>query len=126
MSSSPQQPPGSGKIPKETSGKPADVSGLKLYSIHERQHISQIDLFAGTPNAGVSFSDWLQSLPGFLGVNRLRAAVDAIVAARRAGRPVVFAMGGHVVKVGCGPVVIDLMRRGIVTAIVCHGATAIH
>ncbi len=35
-------------------------------------------------------------------------------------------MGGHVVKVGCGPVVIDLMKRGVVTAIACHGATAIH
>jgi len=48
------------------------------------------------------------------------------VAARRARKPVVLAMGGHVVKVGCGPVVIDLMKRGIVTAVACHGATAIH
>lgn len=52
--------------------------------------------------------------------------MDAVVSARRAGRPVVFAMGGHVVKVGCSPVVIDLMRRGIVTAIAGNGATAIH
>ena len=107
-------------------GQPADVSRLKLYSIHDRKHISQINLFAGTPDPGVSFSEWLRSLPGFLGANRLRAAVDAIVAARRADRPVVLAMGGHVVKVGCGPVVIDLMRRGVVTAVACHGAMAIH
>jgi hypothetical protein len=112
--------------PRRDLPSPADLSKLRLYSIHEREHISQIDAFAKTPAAGASFAEWAASLPGFLGVNRLRAAVDAIVAARRADRPVVFAMGGHVVKVGCGPIIIDLMRRGIVTSIACHGATAIH
>ena len=105
---------------------PLDVRGLKLHSIHDRQHLSQVDLFADVPPPGTSFFHWLDSLPAFLGVNRLKAAVDAIVASRKAGRPVVFAMGGHVIKVGCGPVVIDLCRRGIVTALACHGATAIH
>ena len=114
------------QTPDPSPSGPIDLSKLRLYSIHERQHISQIDAFAKTPPAGASFSEWLASLPGFLGVNRLRAAVDAIVAARKAERPVVFAMGGHVVKVGCGPIVIDLMRRGIVTGFACHGATAIH
>ncbi len=116
--------PGPGR--EDASSRAADVSALRLYSIHERQHISQIGAFAGTPAAGTGFAEWFASLPGFLGVSRLRTAVDAITAARKAGRPVAFAMGGHVVKVGCGPVVIDLMRRGIVTAIACHGATAIH
>ena len=71
-------------------------------------------------------AEWLRSLPGFLGAERFRGAVDAIVAARRADRAVVFAFGAHVIKVGCGPILIDLMRRGVVTAIACNGATAIH
>lgn len=106
--------------------KPVDLSRLKLHSVKAREHISQIDAFAGLPQPGCSFADWLASLPGFLGVKKFRAAVEAIVTARRAAKPVAFAMGGHVVKVGCGPVVIDLMQRGIVTTVACHGATAIH
>lgn len=108
------------------SPEPTDLSALRLHSVCDREHIAQVEAFARAPDAGASFADWLASLPGFLGVNRLRAAVAAIIAARQAGKPVVFAMGGHVVKVGCGPIVIDLMRRGIVTGIACHGATAIH
>ncbi|HOW69517.1 MAG TPA: hypothetical protein PKY77_02850 [Phycisphaerae bacterium] len=103
-----------------------NLARLKLHSVHDRRHLAQVAAFAGTPEVGVSFAAWMDSLPAFLGVKRLRAAVAAIVAARRAERPVAMAMGGHVVKVGCGPVVIDLCRREIVTAVVCHGATAIH
>lgn len=109
-----------------TPPKEIDLSKLRLHSVNDREHISQVDTFAKLPESGASFAQWLDALPGFLGVNRLRAAVDAIVSAHRAGKPVVFAMGGHVVKVGCGPVVIDLMKRGIVSAVCCHGATAIH
>lgn len=105
---------------------PAPMDQLRLHSIHDRTHISQVDAFAATPAPGASFAAWLEALPAFLGVNRLRSLVDAIITAREARRPVAFAMGGHVVKVGCSPVIIDLMRRGIVTAVACHGATAIH
>jgi len=103
-----------------------DLSNLQLHSIHDRRHLSQIEAGAGTPDAGASFADWFASLPDFLGARRLRAAVDAITCARRADKPVVFAMGGHVVKVGCSSVVVDLMRHGVVSAIACSGATAIH
>lgn len=115
-----------GSAGKGKSVRAVNLSRLKLHSVHDRKHISQIDTYAGTPEAGASFAEWFDSLPDFLGVKKMRAAVDAIIVARRAGKPVVFAMGGHVVKVGCGPIVIDLMRRGIVTGVACHGATAIH
>lgn len=110
----------------QQAGPSVDLSRLELHSVRDRKHISQVDAFARLPEPGASFADWLESLPDFLGVKRLRSAVDAIVVARRADMPVAMAMGGHVVKVGCGPVLIDLMRRGAVTAVACHGATAIH
>jgi len=106
--------------------EPLDVQPLRLYSAAERTHLSDVNRFARPTPPGASLADWLSGLPDFLGVRQLRAAVEAIISARKAGRPVVMAMGGHVVKVGCAPVVIDLMRRRIVTAIACHGATAIH
>jgi hypothetical protein len=116
-----------GQDARPTGAVPAlDFAALRLHSIHDRRHIAQIDAFAKTPPPGASFLDWFDSLPAFLGANRLRAVVNAIVSARKAGKPVVFAIGGHVVKVGCGTILIDLMRRGIVTAIACNGATAIH
>ena len=106
--------------------KPVDLSRLRTYSIRERAHKAQTGRSAGVPEPGASFGAWLDSLPDFLGATALRETVGAIVAARRAGRPVVAAMGAHVVKVGCGPVIVDLIEREMITAVVMHGATAIH
>ncbi len=105
---------------------PLDFRELRLRSAHDRPHLVDVSRFAGLPGRGATVAEWLAALPGFLGASRLRDAVNAIVAARRADRAVVFAFGAHVVKVGCGPILIDLMRRGVVTAIACNGATAIH
>lgn len=105
---------------------PVDLKALRLRSVHDRPHLVEVSRFAKLPPRGASVAEWLDSLPDFLGAARLREAVNAIVAARRADRAVVFAFGAHVIKVGCGPILIDLIRRGIVTAIACNGATAIH
>ncbi|MCK4343404.1 MAG: hypothetical protein KAY37_16955 [Phycisphaerae bacterium] len=92
----------------------------------ERAHKVAVSALGRTPPTGCSFRDWLASLPEFLGARELRKTVDAIVAARRADRPVVFGFGGHVVKTGCSPLVIDLINRGIVTALATNGSGPIH
>jgi hypothetical protein len=51
---------------------------------------------------------------------------DAIVVAHAKRRAVVLMLGGHVVKTGCSPLLIDLVRRGVVTHLALNGATAIH
>lgn len=106
--------------------KPVDLSRLKTYSVARRSHKVHLDAMAKTPEAGASAAELLDSLPGFLGALELRAVAAAIAAARRADRPVMLAMGAHVVKVGCAPIVIDLMERGIVKGLAFNGATAIH
>lgn len=103
-----------------------DFSKLSLHSRDIRAHKVAIDALGKTPAAGASFMQWLDSLPKFLGANEFRASVDAIVQAREAGRPVILGFGGHVIKTGCTPLVCDLMRRGIVTAIATNGSGAIH
>ncbi|MFQ5411509.1 MAG: hypothetical protein ACE5EC_04405 [Phycisphaerae bacterium] len=105
---------------------PIDLSRLKTYSIRNRSHKCDVDKRARLPEKGASFSQWWQSLPSYLGVREIQALAEAIIAARHADRPVAFALGAHVVKVGCSPVVCDLIRQGIVTAVVMNGATAIH
>ena len=68
----------------------------------------------------------LDSLPDQLAARALREVVARTVAARRAGRPVVFMCGGHVIKVGVSPCIVSLIERGIVTHLAMNGAAAIH
>lgn len=91
-----------------------------------RAHKVSLERLGKPSAAGVSFADWYKDLPGFLGAAELRSAVQGVVAARRAGKPVLFAFGGHIVKTGCSPLVIDLMERGVITAIATNGSGAIH
>jgi hypothetical protein len=97
-----------------------------MKSRSEREHKVQVAALAKTPPSGSSFAEFFGSLPAFLGAEQLRQTVQAVVAARRADRPVVFAFGGHVVKTGCSPIVIDLIERGVVTAVASNGSGAIH
>lgn len=73
-----------------------------------------------------SLDDWLDGVPDQLAGRGLRRLRDAIVAARQADRPVVAAIGGHVVKTGCTPYLVDWMRRGVLTGLALNGSAAIH
>jgi hypothetical protein len=86
----------------------------------------RVEDFARAPEPGRSFADWLATLPRILAGPDLAEIARSIVSARRAGRAVVLAMGAHVVKTGMAPILIDLMERGLVTAIAVNGAFAIH
>lgn len=106
--------------------EPMDLHRLRTYSIRERAHKFDVEAMAGLCDQGASFRAFWEALPLYLGASELKAVVNAIIAARKADRPVVFAMGAHLVKVGCSTVVCDLVRRGVVTALAMNGATAIH
>lgn len=73
-----------------------------------------------------SFQAFLKTLPDILAGKTFRAVVAAIVEARRRGRPVILGMGAHPTKVGLNPIVIDLMRKGVITAVAMNGAVIIH
>ncbi|GAB4341616.1 MAG: hypothetical protein Kow0099_18440 [Candidatus Abyssubacteria bacterium] len=106
--------------------RPANLKGVHTHSIHERTTKVSVKQFAGLPGSDATCGEFLSSLPDVLAASALRNVIKGIVAARMRGRPVVAAIGGHVVKCGLGPVLIDLMQRGFVTAVAMHGATAIH
>lgn len=74
----------------------------------------------------MTVADFLRVLPNLLAARDLREVIDAVVAARRAERPVMAALGAHVIKVGLSPLLIDLMERGILTQIAMNGAGIIH
>jgi hypothetical protein len=105
---------------------PLDFAGLKTVPLKERGGKVKIADFASVFRAGSGVAGWLDSLPRLLAGNSFRAVVDALAVARRRQRAIVWGLGGHVVKCGLAPVLIDLMRRGYVTAFALNGAAAIH
>ncbi len=106
--------------------KPVDPAQIKTYSVQDRAHKSATTAAATLTDVGASAAELLDSMPAFLGANAFRSVVSAIADAVNGDRPVVLAFGAHVIKVGCAPIVIDLIKRGIVKAIACNGACAIH
>ncbi len=75
---------------------------------------------------GDSFREFVRNLPDILIARDLRSLVSDILRARSTGKPVIWMMGAHVVKVGLAPVVIDLINRGLITHVAMNSATAIH
>jgi hypothetical protein len=105
---------------------PIDLSGLKTVPLAERGgKVKQAD-FARVYEPGSGAAGLLDSLPHILAGDALRAVVDSIATARAKGKPVIWGMGGHVIKSGLAPVLIDLMRRGFATAFAMNGSAAIH
>ena len=82
--------------------------------------------FAQPPGDDRSFAAFLHALPDVLVARDFRAVVDAIASAARRQRAVVVMLGGHVVKTGLAPVLIELMSRRIVTHVAMNGSGAIH
>jgi hypothetical protein len=105
---------------------PIDLSGLKTVSLAERGgKVKQAD-FARVYEPGSGIAGFLESLPHILAGETLRAVVDSVAAAGAKRKPVIWGMGGHVIKCGLAPVLIDLMRRGFATAFAMNGSAAIH
>ena len=108
------------------SKRPLDFAGLKTVPLRERGGKVNIADFASVYRAGSGVAGWLDSLPHILAGPQFRAVVEAVAAARARKRAIIWGLGGHVIKCGLAPVVIDLMRRGYATAFALNGAAAIH
>jgi hypothetical protein len=103
-----------------------NLTKVKTYSSKERHSKVSSGLSAKPHQKGDSFAGFIGSLPGFLAADDLKAVAAAVVEAHRNGRPVILGMGAHPIKVGLSPVIIDLMRRGIIKAFASNGASIIH
>jgi hypothetical protein len=105
---------------------PLDFTYLKTVPLQQRGGKVKTGAFAHVYEKGAGVDGLLESLPHILAAESFRAVVDAISAARTRERSIIWGMGGHVVKCGLAPVLIDLMRRGYVTAFAMNGSAAIH
>jgi len=104
----------------------ADLSAVRTVPIARRPNKVRAEEFASPPGADRSLGAFLRALPDVLVARDFRLVVDAIATAHRRGRGVLLMLGGHVVKTGLAPVLVDLMRRGIVTHLAMNGSAAIH
>ena len=106
--------------------RPLEMGGLRTYPLSTRPAKVHVRDFA-KPVAPVSrFSKFFDSLPAILAAEDLRHLRDALIRARREKRTIIWGIGGHVIKVGLGPILIDLMNRGYVSAIAMNGAALVH
>ncbi len=99
---------------------------LRTYPIARRYSKVNTRLFAQPCRKGSSFKEFYASLPEILAARDLRAIASAIVQAHRARKTVLFMIGAHVIKCGLNPVLIDLLERGVITALAMNGAGIIH
>lgn len=106
--------------------EPVDLSRVQTISVTERGSKVHVGQAAKPLKRGGSFREFWECLPDILAAKALREVVAAVVTARRKGRPVLLMFGAHVIKVGLAPIVIQLLREGVVTAIIVNGATAYH
>jgi hypothetical protein len=102
-----------------------DLSGVTTYPLKSRKSKSRAEDFSRPASRDDSVRAFVDSLPDILAAADLKAVVRALSEAR-AGDGIVWGLGAHVIKTGLGPVVIDLMERGYVSAIATNGAAVIH
>lgn len=113
-------------IPQRRSIEPFDLHGLKTIPLAARpSKVCADDLGRLLPSTPV-MGDFLDRLPKQLAANSLRRLCGHLCRIARENRLCVCAIGGHVIKTGCAPYLIDLLRRGVIGAIAMNGAAAIH
>lgn len=106
--------------------EPIDLSGIATYPLASRpSKVTTADFASPAPNES-SFKEFVGSLPNILAARELRELAGLIREARKKGRAIIVGLGGHVIKTGIAPILIDLMQRGYVTAIAMNGSAMIH
>ena len=106
--------------------KPIDLEKITTYELESRPSKVTIDDFSTPVNSDDSLRDFLDKLPDILAVKSLREIANQIRRAKELNKPVIWGIGGHVVKTGLAPLIIDLMNRGFVSAIAGNGSVLVH
>jgi hypothetical protein len=104
----------------------ADLSAIRTIPVARRPNKVRAEEFARVPGDDRSFHAFLSSLPDVLAARDFLAVVDAIASAAQRHRGVVAMLGGHVVKTGLASLIVDLMKRGVITQLAMNGSAAIH
>ncbi len=105
---------------------PLELGEVHTYALASRKSKVSVENFAKAPTSQMSIQKFLDALPNFLAAADLCKLLSAIQRAHRDRRTILWGLGGHVVKVGLGPVLIDLMERGFISGLAVNGAALVH
>ncbi len=111
---------------KKGQWRPLGFEGLRTYSLKDRPSKVQVEDLARPWAPGGTLKGFLQTLPAVLAADEFRAAVKALAEAAKGGKTVLLGMGAHPIKVGLNPLIADLMKRGVLSALALNGAGIIH
>src|SRR5580692_6503538 len=106
--------------------QPLTFGAVRTYPLASRKSKVNVRDFAKPPAANASVTKFLDSLPNILAAEDLRHLLAAIHRARKQHATILWGLGGHLIKVGLGPILIDLMKRGFISGIAMNGAALIH
>jgi len=106
--------------------RPISLDQVATYPLASRESKVTINDFAQPITAQSSVKEYLAALPNILAVQNLRDLAARMRRARELHKPIIWGIGGHVIKTGLAPVIIDLMRRGFVGAIAGNGSVLVH
>ena len=106
--------------------RPLSLKSVKTYSLCARASKVSLKAFSKAPAKGDSLKGFLEKLPDAFAAGDFKAVVKAIVTARSKGRPVILGMGAHPIKLGLAPVINELMKRDVISAIATNGASTVH
>jgi hypothetical protein len=106
--------------------RPLSLEDARTYPLRSRPSKVSLDDFAGSVAEDSTLADFLAALPNILAVQNLRNLAAAMRRARDLKKPIIWGIGGHVIKTGLAPIIIDLMKRGFVTAIAGNGSVLVH
>lgn len=106
--------------------RPLSLDEVNTYSLESRPSKVTLEAFARPVAENASVQDFLKTLPNILAVQNLRQLAERILRARKLNKPIIWGLGGHVIKTGLAPVLSDLLQRGLVTAIAANGSVLVH
>ncbi|MGZ8848472.1 MAG: ornithine cyclodeaminase family domain [Pyrinomonadaceae bacterium] len=106
--------------------KPLSLDKVKTYPLAARPSKVTVEDFAAPITETASLREYLSSLPNILAVQNLRDLAAQMRRARELKKPIIWGIGGHVIKTGLAPVMIDLMKRGFLTAVAANGSVLVH
>lgn len=101
-----------------------DFTKIKRYSTQNRFSKVQEKMFA--KKANTNLDEYWNSVPDMLKAHDMKELVDTCVKAVKAGKPIYFGIGGHVIKCGLAPLLIELLKLGACKGIACNGSVTIH
>jgi hypothetical protein len=113
-------------VPSNYDVQPLELAGVKTYPLASRPSKVNLNDFAKPIDGGASMRDFLESLPNVLAVQSLKHIAQRMRRARELQKPIIWGIGGHVIKTGLAPLLIDLMDDGFVSAIAANGSVLVH